>query len=153
MGFCLSRYLSELLRGRRRRASRLIAAQRHGYLVFFKLSLPVFICQIISTSGKPVCETRRDCVQFLEALSHLFCRLSVDRGSAASETCLKAKRNEKHDGPARWLCCYRVSLSLRQGFSISALLPFGAGQLFVVGTVLLTVGCSAMLLISVPRGL
>lgn len=55
MRFRLSCYLSELLRGRQRRASLLIAAQRHGYLIFFKFNLPVFICQIISTSGKPVC--------------------------------------------------------------------------------------------------
>lgn len=150
MRFRLSCYLSELLRGRRRRASLWIAAQRHGYLIFFKWNLPVFICQKISTSGKPVCSTRRDCVQFFKALCHLFCRLSLDRGNAALETCLKAKRNEKHVGPARWLYCYCVSLSLRRGFPVSALLLFGAGQFFVVGTVLLIVGCLATLLISLP---
>lgn len=133
MRFRLSCYLSELLRGRPRRASLWIAAQRHGYLIFFKLNLPVFICQIISTSGKPVCSTRRDCVQFFEALCHLFCRLSLDRGNAALETCLKAKRNEKHVEPARWLYCYCVSLRLRRGFSVWRCCFLGLGSSLLWG--------------------
>lgn len=67
-------------------------------------------------------------------LCHLFLCLSVDKRKTSFVELLQ-RWNEMINMmcTGQWFYCCWVFLSLRQGFSISALLLFGAGCFFVVG--------------------